>query len=53
MSDALAYMHGSHIPRLRGVRNYFNNSFVMYTHVTCSRIRLDLASPAYLELRII
>ena len=48
--DAFAYTHGSRIPRPLGVRNYLNNSFTMYKRVTRSRIRVELASPAYLGL---
>ena len=40
----------SHLLR---VRNYLNNYFAMYTHLTRSRIRADLASRTYLGLRII
>ena len=41
------------IPRLFGVRNYLNNYFAMYTRLTHSRIRVELALPAYLGLGII
>ena len=40
-------------PRLLGVRNYFNNYFAMYKRLTYSRIRVKLASHAYLDLGII
>ena len=52
-SDALPYTLGTRISRLLGVRNYLNNYFAMYTRLTCSRIRVKLASPAYLGLGII
>ena len=35
----------NNLPRLLGVRNYLNNYFAMYTRLTCSHIRLQLASP--------
>ena len=47
------YTRGTCIPDLLGVKNYLNNYFVIYTRLTRSRIRVDLASPAYLGLRII
>ena len=53
MSDALPYTRGARIPRLRGVRNYLNNYFVMYTRLTHSRIHVELAPFAYLGLGII
>ena len=34
-------------------RNYLNNYFTMYKRLTRSCIRVELASPAYLELKII
>ena len=40
------------IPGLLGVRNYLNNYFAMYTRLTRSRIRVELAYPAYLGLGI-
>ena len=52
-SDALPYTRGTCIPRLRGVRNYLNNYFAMFTRLTRSRIRVYLACFAYLGLGII
>ena len=52
-SDALPNMRGTHLRRLLGVGNYLNNYFFMYTRLTRARIRVDLASPAYLGLGII
>ena len=52
MYDALPYMRGTRILRLLGVRNYLNNYFA-YKRLTRSRIQVELASPVYLELRII
>ena len=46
------YTRGTHIPRLLGVSNYLNNYFAMYTHLTRSRIRVELASRTFLGLRI-
>ena len=40
-------------PPLFGVRNYLINYFAMCKRLTLSRIRVDLASPAYLGLGII
>ena len=34
-------------------RNFLNNYFANYTRLTLSRIRVELASPAYLVLGII
>ena len=45
-------MRGTRIPRVLVVRNYLNNQFVNYTCLTHSRIRVELASPANLGLRI-
>ena len=53
MSDELQYTRGPRILRLSGVTNYSNNYFAMYKHLTRSRVRVELASPAYLRLRII
>ena len=53
MSDGLPYTRGTRIPFLLGVRNYLNNYFAMYTRLTRSRLRVELASPAYLDLGII
>ena len=44
MSDTLAYTRGSHILRLLGVRNYLNNYFAMYKHLTRSRVQVELAT---------
>ena len=52
MSNALPYTRGTRIPHLLGVRNYLKNYFAMYTRLTRSRIRLELASPTYLGLAI-
>ena len=52
MSDALLYARETRIPRLLGDRNYINNYFAMYTCLTRFRIRVELASPAYLGFRI-
>ena len=41
------------IPRLNGVKTYLKNSFAMYTRLTRSRLRVELASPTYLRLGII
>ena len=53
MSDALPYTRGTCLHRRLGVMNYFNNYFAMYKRLIRSRIRVELASPAYLGLRII
>ena len=53
MSDAIPYTRGTHIPRLFAVKKYLNNYFAMYRSMTGSRIRVALASPAYLGLRTI
>ena len=52
-SDALLYTRGSRNPRLLGVRDYLKNYFVMYNRLKISRIRVELISPAFLELGII
>ena len=52
-SDALPYTLVTRIPRLLAFRNYLNNYFAMYKRLTRSRICLELASRAYLGLRII
>ena len=44
---------GTRIPRLLGVRKYFNNYFAMYKCLTRSRIRVEHASPAYFGLGVI
>ena len=44
---------GTRIPRLLVVQNYLNNYFAMYTRLTLSRIRVELASPACLRLGVI
>ena len=43
---ALPYTRGTRIRHPLGVRNYLNNYFAMYTLLTRSRIRLELAFPA-------
>ena len=53
MSDALSYTRGSRFPRLLGGMNYVINDFAVYKRLTRSRIRLELAFPAYLVLGII
>ena len=53
MSDALPYRRGTRIRRLLGVRNYLNNNFATDKHLKLSRIRVELASPAYLWFGII
>ena len=45
-------MRGTRIPRLFGVRSYLNNSFSIYKRLTPTRIRVELASRAYLGLVI-
>ena len=52
MSDELSYTCGTRIPCILGVKNYFNNYFA-YKPLKRSRIRVQLASPAYLGLGII
>ena len=52
INDAVPYMRGTRIPRLLVVRNYLNNYFA-YKRLTRSRIGVELASLAYLWLRII
>ena len=52
MSDTFPDTRGTCIPRLLGVKNYVNNYFAMYTRLTRSRMRVDLASFAYLRLGI-
>ena len=47
------YTRGTRISRLLRVRIYLNNYFSMYTRLTFSRIRVELASPADLGLGII
>ena len=49
MSDALQYTRETRIPCLLAVKNYLNNYFA-YKRQTRSRIRVNLASPAYLGL---
>ena len=53
MTDAFQYTHGARIHRLLGVRNYLNNYCAMYKCLMRSRIRVELASPAYMGLGII
>ena len=49
----LPYTRGTRIPHLLEFKNYLNNYYAMYKRLTRSRIRVELASPAYLGLRII
>ena len=49
----LEYMRVTLVLRLLGVRNYLNNYFSLYKRVTRSRLHVELASAAYLELAII
>ena len=44
---------GPRIPRLLEVRKYLNNYFVIYERLTPSRMRMELAIPAYMGLGII
>ena len=37
-------------PPLHGVMNYLNNYFVLYARLTPSRVRVELASHAYISL---
>ena len=53
MSDALPYTRETRIVHLLGVKNYLNNYFVLYARLTLSCIRVELASPAGLGLRLI
>ena len=53
MSDMLPYTRETRIPRLLEVKNYLNNNFAMYTCLTRFRIRVELASTAYLVSSII
>ena len=53
MSDTIPYTGGRRIPRLLGVKNYLNHYFAMYICLTRFRIRVEVTSPAYWELRII
>ena len=53
MSDTLPYAHETHIPCLVGVKNYLNNHFAMYTCLMRFRKWMELASPAYMGLRVI
>ena len=52
-SDALPYTRGTGILRLLMVRDYLKNYYAMYTRLTRSHIRVELAFPAYLVLEII
>ena len=49
----ILYTRGTRIPRLLKVKNYSNNYFAIYPRLTRSRIRVELATPAYLGLVII
>ena len=51
--DALPYTRGRRLHRLPGVKNFLNNYLAMYRRLTLSRIRLELAPPAYVGLEII
>ena len=53
MSDAFPYTGGTRIHLLLGVKNYLNNYFAMYICLTRFRIRVELASTAYLGSSII
>ena len=53
MSDALSYIRGTGISRLLGIKHYLDNYFDMDKRLTHFRIRVELASPALLRLRII
>ena len=53
MSHALPYICGTRIPHLIGVKDYLNNYFAMFSRMSRSRTRVELASPTYLGLRII
>ena len=53
MPDVLPYTRWTRNPRLNGVRNCLNIYFFLYARLTRSRIRVELASLAYLGLRII
>ena len=53
MYNELPYTSGAHIPRLLCIKIYLNNYFAMYTCLTRSGIRVELASHAYLGLSII
>ena len=49
----LQYSRGIGTFRLHVVKNYLINYFAMYTRLTRSRIGVELASSAYLGIRII
>ena len=53
MPDPLPYTRVIRIPRLLEVKNYLNNYYTMNKFLTRSRIRVELASPAYCGLWII
>ena len=38
-------MRETHLPQLLGVRNYLKNYFAMYTRLTRSSVRVELAPP--------
>ena len=40
-------MRETRIPRPLEIKNYLNNYFAMYTRLTCSGIRVELASTTY------
>ena len=52
-SDALPNTGGTQIHHLRGVRNYLNNYFAKFKCLTRTRIRVELACPAYMGVGII
>ena len=51
--DELPYTRGTRIPYPLGVKNYLNNYLTMYKRLARFRICVELASPVYLELKII
>ena len=51
--DQLPYTRGTRIPPLLGFKNYLNNYVTIYRRLTRSLIRVEVASPAYLRLKII
>ena len=46
----LTYTRGTRIPHLPGFKNYLSNYYAMYKRLMRSRIRVELASTAYLGL---
>ena len=53
MQGILPYSRGIRTFRLHVVKNYLINYFALYSRLTCSRIRVEVASPATVGLRII